>query len=511
MVQRRDGLDFGNGIAIDGLPEGGMIQGKLGDEEIILARRGDEVFAVGAKCSHYGGPLAQGLFVGNELRCPWHHACFDLRTGEALRAPAFDPVACWRVERVGSRLFVREQLPRPARRRTHTAGNGRQIPSSVVIIGGGAAGVSAADTLRREGYDGAVTIISADTFAPYDRPNLSKDYLAGTASDEWMPLRSPDYYTDQRIDLVLGSRVTSVDLRRRRTHLDTGRSFEFDRLLLATGADPVHLSIPGAPESTIHYLRTYADGRALAAKAASAKQAIVVGGSFIGLEVAASLRARGLAVHVVARERQPLEHVLGPEIGRFIRSLHEAHGVIFHMEDSVSRVEGQTFFLKSGVTLDADLLVLGVGVRPSIALAEQAGLSVDRGIVVNEYLETSEPGVFAAGDIATWPDTRSGERIRVEHWVVAERQGQVAARNILGFNEKFDAVPFFWTQHFDVSINYVGHAEKWDDIETSGSLEARDCALTYKRAGRALAVATVSRDLQSLQSEAAMEREPHRK
>jgi NADPH-dependent 2,4-dienoyl-CoA reductase/sulfur reductase-like enzyme/nitrite reductase/ring-hydroxylating ferredoxin subunit len=500
-----DTPDFGNGIAIDSLPEGAMLRGRLGDEEIILVRQDDEVFAVGAKCSHYGGPLAQGLLIGDELRCPWHHACFSLRTGEALHAPALDPIACWRVERVGARLFVRERLPRPSRREMQTAG--RQIPSSVVIIGGGAAGLSAAHTLRREGYDGPVTIISADASAPYDRPNLSKDYLAGTASDEWMPLRSPDYYRDQRIDLILESRATAVDVRRRRIELDTGRGFEFDRLLLATGADPVHLSIPGAQQSNVHYLRTYADGRALAVKAASAKQAIVIGGSFIGLEVAASLRARGLEVHVVALEKQPLERVLGPEIGRFIRSLHEAHGVIFHMEDSVSRVEGRRFFLKKGATLDADLLVLGVGVRPAIALAERAGLRVDRGIVVNQYLETSEPGIFAAGDVATWPDARTGELIRVEHWVVAERQGQTAARNILGFNEKFDAVPFFWTQHFDVSINYVGHAEKWDNIETSGSLEARDCALTYNRGRRVLAVATVSRDLQSLQSEATMESE----
>jgi NADPH-dependent 2,4-dienoyl-CoA reductase/sulfur reductase-like enzyme/nitrite reductase/ring-hydroxylating ferredoxin subunit len=506
MVQR-DTPDFGNGIAIDELPEGTMIQGKLRDEEIILARQGDEVFAVGAKCSHYGGPLAQGLLIAGELRCPWHHACFSLRTGEALRAPALDPIACWSVERVGTRLFVRERLPPPSRRRMQTAGNARQIPSSVVIIGGGAAGLSAAHTLRQEGYDGPVTIISADTSAPYDRPNLSKDYLAGTASDEWMPLRSPDYYRDQRIDLILESRATAVDLRRRRIEVDTGRSYEFDRLLLATGADPVHLSIPGAQQSGVHYLRTYADGRALARKAASAKQAIVIGGSFIGLEVAASLRARGLEVHVVALEKQPLERVLGPEIGRFIRSLHEAHGVVFHMEDSVSRVEGQKFSLKKGATVDADLLVLGVGVRPSIALAEQAGLRVDRGIVVNKYLETSEPGIFAAGDVATWPDARTGELIRVEHWVVAERQGQIAARNMLGFNEEFDAVPFFWTQHFDVSINYVGHAEKWDNIQTSGSLEARDCALTYNQGGRVLAVATVSRDLQSLQSEAGMESE----
>jgi len=504
-MEHADPLDFRTGMAFDRLPDGGMIQGKVGDDEIILARRGDEVFAVGAKCSHYSGPLAEGLLVGDELRCPLHHACFSLRTGEALRAPAFDPIACWRVERVGGSVFVREKLPPPARRKIHTTQNARQIPSSIVIVGGGGAGLSAADTLRREGYDGTVTIISADGFAPYDRPNLSKDYLAGAASDDWIPLKSPDYYRERRIDLVLSSRVTSLNVRRRSLQLDKGNTYEFDRLLLATGAEPVHLTIPGAQESQVHYLRTYADSRALASKAASAKQAVVVGGSFIGLEVAASLRARGLAVHVVALDKQPLERVLGPELGRFVRAHHEAHGVIFHMQDSVSRVEGRKFILKNGATLDADLLVLGVGVQPSVTLAEQTGLRVDRGILVDEYLETSEPGIFAAGDIARWPDVRTGELIRVEHWVVAERQGQVAARNMLGYREKFAAVPFFWTQQFDVSINYVGHAEKWDSTEFNGSLAAKDCAVVYKQAGRTLAVATLFRDKQSLQSEAAME------
>jgi NADPH-dependent 2,4-dienoyl-CoA reductase/sulfur reductase-like enzyme len=241
------------------------------------------------------------------------------------------------------------------------------------------------------------------------------------------------------------------------------------------------------------------------ARAASAKQVVVVGGSFIGLEVAASLRARGIAVHVVARDRLPLERVLGPELGRFVRGLHESHGVVFHMQDTVTRVEGRAAILESGASVEADFLVLGVGVRPSVVLAEQAGLKVDRGIVVNEYLETSVPGIFAAGDNARWPDVRSHELVRIEHWVVAERQGQVAARNILGGRERFDAVPFFWTRQHGVSIKYVGHAPEWDAIELSGSLETKNGAVTYKRAGRTLAVATISRDLQSLQAEAAME------
>jgi len=483
-----------------------MIEGKVDGEDVILARRGDEFFAVGAGCTHYHGPLVKGLVVGDQLRCPLHHACFSLRTGEALRAPAFDPLPCWRVERIDNTVFVREKMSPIVRKAEFASKNAQEPPASVVIVGGGAAGLAAAEMLRREGYDGPVTMISADDFAPYDRPNVSKDYLAGPIPDEWMPLRLPNYYAERRIDLILRSRVTALDVQQKRVHVESGKIFQFGALLLATGAEPVKLAVPGASDSQLYYLRTLSDSRALIGKFASAKQAVVVGASFIGLEAAASLRARGIGVHVVAPEQQPLERVLGSDVGRSIRALHEAHGVVFHLGETVTRLDGQRATLSSGATLDADFLVLGVGVRPSLSLAEQAGLKVDRGVVVNEYLETSAPGIFAAGDIARWPDASSGQLVRVEHWVVAERQGQVAARNILGGREKFDAVPFFWSQHYDVVINYVGHAEGWDTVQIEGSLEARDCAVSYKRGNRTLAVATMSRDLESLRYEAAMER-----
>ena len=497
--------DFRSGFPLKRLADGGMVFGHVDGEEAILARRGDAVFAVGAHCTHYHAPLAEGLIDGDTVRCPWHHACFSLRTGEALRGPALDPIACWQVEQVGDTVFVRDKLPEPGPATRQSSGTSRQGPASVVIVGGGAAGLAAADMLRREGYGGALTMLSADEFAPYDRPNLSKDYLAGTAQEDWIPLRSPDFYQERRIDLVLNARVVSLDAQQRRVELDNGRTHAFDALLLATGAEPVRLQIPGATDSQIRYLRTFADSRTIVAKAASAKRVVVVGASFIGLEVAASLRARGIEVHVVAPDRQPMERVMGPDVGRFIRQLHEAHGVAFHREQTVTRIDGRRVTLSGAGTVEADFLVVGVGVRPSIALAERAGLAIDRGIAVNEYLETSVPGVFAAGDVARWPDPHSGERIRVEHWVVAQRQGQVAAKNILGRGVRFDAVPFFWSQHYDLAINYVGHAERWDAIDIDGSLDARDCAVRYKLGDRILAVATISRDLASLQAEVAME------
>jgi NADPH-dependent 2,4-dienoyl-CoA reductase/sulfur reductase-like enzyme len=304
---------------------------------------------------------------------------------------------------------------------------------------------------------------------------------------------------------VLNARVSGLDIPRRRVQLENGQTYEFASLLIATGAEPVHLKIEGAIDSQIHYLRTFADARAIVSKAKSAERAAVVGASFIGLEVAASLRTLGLAVDVIAPDKQPLERVMGSEVGIMIRGLHESHGVVFHLGETVQKVDGSKLLLTGGATLEADFMVLGVGVRPSLTLAEQAGLAIDRGIVVNEHLETSAPGIFAAGDVARWPDPHSGEKIRVEHWVVAEQQGQVAAKNILGYGERFEAVPFFWSQHYDVAINYVGHAERWDSIDIDGDLKGRDCAVSYKRGGRTLAVATISRDLQSLQVEAGME------
>jgi len=491
--------DLKQGISASILADDAKLLGVLDGEDVLLIRRGAEFFAVGAHCTHYHGPLADGLTVDDTVRCPWHHACFSLRTGEPVRAPALDPISCWRVERVGDTIFVREKLTPPAPKPAPNA------PSSVVIVGGGAAGLAAADMLRREGYDGPLTIVSSDDSPPVDRPNLSKDYLAGTAQEDWVPLRSPDYYRERKIDLILNSRVSTLDTKRKEIRLDDGGALEFGVLLLATGADPVHLQIEGASDSQVYYLRSFADSKAIIAKAASAKRVVVVGASFIGLEVAASLRARGIAVAVVAPDKQPLERVLGAELGLFIRNLHESHGVTFHLGETVSRVQGRTITLSGGAIVDADFLVLGVGVRPSLALAEQAGLAMDRGITVNEYLETSVPGIFAAGDAARWPDPHTGKRIRVEHWVVAERQGQAAAKNMLGGRQKFDAVPFFWSQHYDVTINYVGHAEQWDTAQIDGSLDRRDCAVAFQKDGRTLAIATISRDLQSLQAEAAME------
>jgi NADPH-dependent 2,4-dienoyl-CoA reductase/sulfur reductase-like enzyme/nitrite reductase/ring-hydroxylating ferredoxin subunit len=499
------GPDLAQRISLATLADGGMLLGHVGTEAVLLSRRGDELFAIGATCSHYGGPLAEGVVDGDTVRCPWHHACFSLRTGEALRAPALSPVATWQVERRGDQVVVTQKIERDPLAPTYPARTKRENGvRRVVIVGAGAAGAAAAEMLRRSGFDGSITIVDEESDAPYDRPNLSKDFLAGNAPEEWIPLRAPGFHAEHRIDLVR-ARATQLDVARKQLIVDGQPALPFDALLLATGADPVRLTLPGGDLPHVRYLRSLADSRAIIAATGTAKRAVVIGASFIGLEVAASLRARGLDVHVVGPESLPLERVLGRDLGTFIKTLHEEKGVVFHLEHKPASIEAGAVVLDDGTRLDATLVVVGVGVRPRLALAEQAGLASDRGVTVNEFLETSAPGVYAAGDIARWPDPHSGDRIRVEHWVVAERMGQTAARNILGARERFDQVPFFWSAHYDVSINYVGHAESWDKVQSSGSAEQRDVSVRFERQGKLLALATIFRDEESLRAELEME------
>ncbi len=503
QVSGPTGPDLAAGVPADSLHEGVPLLGVVEREPVILVRRGAGVFAIGAACTHYGGPLAEGLVVDDTVRCPWHHACFDLRTGEALRAPALNAVASYEVvERQGS-VFVGPRRKATARSR---ASRDDAAPA-VAIVGAGAAGNSAAETLRHLGFEGSITLIDPDESAPYDRPNLSKDYLAGTAPEEWLPLHPRSYYDELAVELALGRRVVALDAAGKRFTFDDGTTRTFGAIVLATGAEAVRLTIPGENGPPVHYLRSLADSRRIIEAAAAARRAVVLGASFIGLEVAASLRHRGLDVHVVAPGRRPLERVLGAQLGDFIRALHEAHGVVFHLGQTARGMERGHVVLQNGERLAADFVVAGVGVRPAVALADQAGLAVDQGIVVDRYLEASAKGIFAIGDVARWPDPRGGGHVRIEHWVLAQRQGQAVARTVAGERTPFVDVPFFWSQHYDLAINYVGHAGKWDEIQIDGSLERRDGTVRYRQGGRVLAVATISRDRESMEAELTMERE----
>ena len=502
------GPNLRTGVPLDAFGESGVVAGEVDGEPVLLVRRGEEVLAVDGACTHYGGPLAEGLVVGDEVRCPWHHACFSLRTGDVLAAPALRPLGRWATRTEDGRVRV---LGRAAEAPpTSAAAPGSQL-SRVIIVGAGAAGASATVTLRNEGYGGEILLIDPDPEAPYDRPSLSKEFLAGTASEDWLPLWPPQFHVLNRIRRIT-ARVESLDAGAKRIRLSNGTELTCDALLIATGSAPVIPRIPGSDLPHVRVLRSLADCRALVRSAPGAS-VVIAGASFIGLEAAAALRARGLSVTVVAPEAVPFGTILGEDVGLALRSLHEQHGVEFRLGRSLAAIEPTRVQLDDGSTEAADVVLLGVGVRPAAQFADAlrpAGGGV--GIAVDDRLQTRAAGVFAAGDIALYPDPSTGEGMRIEHWVVAQRQGAAAARNILGHDEPFREVPFFWTQQYDFTLSYVGHGAGWDEVALDGDLATRDCRITYLRAGRPAAVATVGRDRESLRAELALQAEvtrPH--
>lgn len=494
------GPDLAAGIPAADCAMGGTIAGHVGDEAVLLSRFEDGWFAVGGTCTHYGGVLADGRIDGGKAHCPLHHACFDLRTGAVLRAPALDPVDRWRVEVETDKVFVRGKLEAAEAREPAEGADLR-----IVIVGGGAAGLACANELRRLGHSGSITMLSADADPPVDRPNLSKDFLAGAAPDEWLPLRSADWYRDQRVDLRLDTEVRAIDPEGCTVATTGGDTFSFDKLLIATGCEPRRLKDNGFEADNVHVLRSFAQARALAGEAKSGSRAAIIGSSFIALEAAAALRKRGVEVAIVAPEHVPFLKVLGPEIGGFLQRLHEGQGVRFHLGTVAASFGDGEVRLANGRSFAADWVLLGIGVQPRIALAEAARLSTGDGVWVDDRLETDRPGIFAAGDIAAYPDPVTGERVRIEHWVVAERQGQTVAANMLGRDKRFAAVPFFWTEQYGHSLRYVGHAGSWDEVRIDGEAGPEGFIARYFSGGRHVASASLNRDRECLEDERKLE------
>ena len=484
------------GIPLDSLVLNEPVKGQVDGKQVIVVRTASGLCAIAGHCSHYGGPLGDGLCVDGRVHCPWHHAIFDLTTGEAVGAPALNPLKVYQPMERDGRVFVTGPIDAPTPDRQPPV-----EPESVVIVGSGAAGAAAAEMLRRLGYTGSVSMIGLE--APVDRPNVSKDYLAGTAPEDWMPLRSPDFYEKHDITLITGVEVTGIDIGSRTIALDDGRSIGYEALLFASGAEPRRLPTPGSDQGHVHYMRTLEDSRSVIAALVGTDHAVVIGAGFIGLEVAASLRQREVEVTVVAPEEVPLVPIIGEKLGRFVQDLHEQHGVEFLLGQTVSEIRQNEVVLDNGETLPADLVVIGVGVVPNTGLAEAAGLTVDNGVVVDDRLRTSDPNIWAAGDVASYPDQNAG-RVRIEHWVLAQRQGQTAARNILGHDTPFTDPPFFWSQHYDVPINVVGHAKEWDEEIVRGEPSDRDVMVGYRKDGAIQAVASIYRDLESLRAEYAL-------
>ncbi|HEY0730700.1 MAG TPA: FAD-dependent oxidoreductase [Pyrinomonadaceae bacterium] len=490
------------------LNAGEMKEFSAGETRILLARVGDRFHAVSASCPHYGGNLAEGALCGTHVVCPLHHAVFNVVNGDLEEPPAFDALVSYEVRVEGERVLVR--VPDEASDRRVVALAKRDVTADsrqFVIVGAGAAGYAAAQTLREEGFRGHIVMITREDRAPYDRPNLSKDYLHGHADPEWMPLRPQEFFAEHDIQLLFNQEVTRVDAQAKTIVFEGGETMDYDALLVATGGAPVRLNIPGSDLKNVCVLRSFADADSIIETAGRSRRAVVVGASFIGMEAAYSLRERGLDVTVVAPSQEPFEVTLGNEVGAVFRREHERHGVRFKLGSIVYRFEGshnvEAVTVDSGESIETDMVVVGVGVRPVTNFLEGVELDQAGGVVVDSHLRAAD-GLYAAGDIVSFVDVRTGERLRIEHWRTAQQQGRVAARNMLGRELPFEGVPFFWTQQFDLTLRYVGHAASWDQIVYQGDVSSGDFLAFYVKANRVLAVAGMNRDRELAAVEALM-------
>lgn len=482
----------------DDLKEGEMKQISAGGIEVLLANVKGEYHAVTAHCTHYGAPLVDGALCGDRLICPWHHASFNIKTGDLLDPPALDALQHFELRIDGKNIIL--LLPESV--------SDRRIPPMVkpqpevdnrifAILGGGAAGYAAAQTLREDGFKGRIVMITQENRFPYDRPNLSKDYLQGNAQPEWMPLRTDSFFQENGIEVLMEKVVQNVDHENKTIRFDNGERISYDSLLIASGGKPRKLQIPNADLKNIFVLRSFYQADEIIKAAEHAKRAVVIGASFIGMETAASLTQRGLSVTVIAPDKVPFEKVLGSEIGEFFRHLHEKNNVKFRLGANVSAFEGNSkvsaVLLENGDRIEADLVLVGIGVSPATGFLDGIKKEKDGGIVVDEHLCIAND-LYAAGDITHTPSAQTGELVRIEHWRYALQQGRIAAHNMAGKKTRFDSVPFFWTQQFGISLRYVGHAKGWDKIMYDGNVAEGKFVAYYIKDGKIKAAAGVKRD-----------------
>jgi apoptosis-inducing factor 3 len=483
----------------DELKDGEMKVVKIDDREILLARYKGEYYAVAPKCTHYGGPLVEGDLSGTRLMCPWHHATFDIMSGKMLEPPALDGLPAYKIRIEKDNILVTipegEVPSKQVCRMSHL--EIENDDSCFVIVGAGAAGNMAAQTLRENGYRGRIIMLTKEQDLPYDRPELSKGYLGGHAKEEWLPLRDPVFYKRCNIEIMPGREVISINTETRMLTLNTSEAITYDSLLLATGSIPRKLHMPKADLANIYTVRSRADIRTIIGQLDKAEKAAVIGASFIAIETSAALKERGKEVTVIAPESIPFERILGKDVGMFFKQLHESHGVNFKLGEGVQGFEGddkvKSVVLDSGKKIPADLVIVGIGVEPATKFKMDIPFESDGGIKVDQYFQVKDR-IFAAGDIAKFPYWRTGEDIRIEHWRVAEQQGRLAALNMLDKKISYSSVPFFWTQLFGVSFCYVGYAKDWDNIIIDGDIAKGDFIAYYSRKNKVLAAAGVNRD-----------------
>lgn len=483
---------------VSDLKEGSMKQLKAGELEILLVHVDGKFHAVGAHCTHYGAPLEKGALCGHHVICPWHHAWFDITNGNLIEPPALDALPHYEVKINGNDVQVK--LPEndsPNRVPQMVSSDLTADKRVFVIIGGGASGYAAAQTMREDGFKGRIKMITPETRTPYDRPNLSKDYLAGDAQPEWMPLRPDDFFKKHDIELLMEKTVKRVNHSAKEVILNDGEKISYDKLLVATGGRPRELKVPGSDLKNIFVLRSFAQADKNIANVEGAKNVVVIGASFIGMETAASLQSRGLQVTVVAPGNLPFEKTMGPEIGKYFKNLHEKNGVRFKLGSEAKSFEGigkvEAVVLENDEKIEADLVIVGIGVIPITDFLTDFEKEKDGGVKVDEHLQLTED-LYVTGDIAHILNPRTRERYRIEHWRYALQQGRAAGHNMAGKKVDFTAVPFFWTAHFGISLRYLGHAKGWDEIVYEGDPAQPPFLAFFTKNDRITAIAGIERD-----------------
>ncbi len=448
------------------VPQDRGLQVEIGDCKIVLLPANGELRAFQGLCPHAGAPLAEGALCHGRLICPWHKAAYRAEDGGLCEPPSLDSLKRYPLELRGDEVWVDDQpLPDP-----HTPP--ADDPRTFVVVGAGAAGTACAAALREKGFGGRIVLVDGEPGAGYDRTVLSKFVLAGEmSSKEVPPLRDEAFYQAQRIERVQ-SEVTSLDAPGKALHLNNGGILRYDAAVLATGGAPNPLKLPGAELANVFVLRSKTQAEQIINAAQPGQRAVIIGDSFIALECASALREFGLDVTVLARHAVPFAKQFGEAVGKAIRALHEEHGVKFISEHEATQILGEDkvegVLLDNGLRLAADLVLAGVGVHPATEPFESLPKEEDQSLRVDDGMRVSG-GLWAIGDIATFP--LNGQPTRIEHWRLAQQHARIAAANMLGGEEHYLDVPFFWTYHFGKNYNYLGHAQEWDQVEFSGEPE----------------------------------------
>lgn len=481
------------------LKNGEMKSYKIDDSNnVLLARVNDEFFAVGASCTHYGASLEEGVLKDDMVICPLHHACFNIKSGDLLEPPAMDALPKYDVKTEGESVLINvpEEIPF-SRTPDMVKKDNKSDERTFIILGGGASAYFAAQSMRENGYKGNIIMVTRENRSPYDRPNLSKDYLAGNAEPEWMPLRSAEFYNEYGIEVKHGMNIKSVNIKERSIHSDNGDILKYDKLLIATGGVPRKLDIPGAGLKNIFYLRSFDDADKIIEAVKSSKNAVVIGAGFIAMEAAHSLTERGIKVTVIAPEEVPFERNFGKEIGNLFKKEHEKKGVSFKLKTAVKELRGtgkvESVVLESGEEIKTDFVVAGIGIKPATEFLTGMELLKDGSLKTDSHLQVEE-NVYAAGDIASFPDFRTEEQIRVEHWRLAEQLGRTAGANMAGRKKKYTEVPFFWTEQAGITLRYAGYVRDWDEIIIDGNLSHKNFVAYYIKNNAVMAAAGINRN-----------------